>query len=123
MVNTVKGMENCGVISQSLREILHEESMQIIEQQRQQHIEEEKYQHELPQDQNIQDQQKRIIIEQHCIEQQRIIEQQEQQGRFEQQQRVYFWQYCENYLRKQSQHLTTNFGELYTIEFIRCRSD
>ena len=88
---------------------MHEEAMQIIERQRQQHIEEEKYQHELPQDQNIQDQQKRIIIEQHCIEQQRIIEQQEQQGRFEQQQRVYFGRYFENYLQKQSQHLTTNF--------------
>ena len=72
---------------------------------------------------SVQDQQKRIIIEQHCIEQQRIIEQQEQQGRFEQQQRVYFGRYFENYLQKQSQHLTTNFGELYTIEFFRCCSD
>ena len=55
-------MDTGGVISQSFKEIVHEEAMQIIERQRQQHIEEEKDQHELPQDQNILDQQQRIII-------------------------------------------------------------
>ena len=31
--------------------------------------------------------------------------------------------YCENCLRKQSQYLTTHYGELYTLEFTRCQSD
>ena len=67
-------------------------------------------QQKLPKDQNLKDQQ------------QRIIEQQEQQESFEQQQRVYFGRYCENCLQKQSQHLKKTFAELYTIEFFRCRS-
>ena len=75
---------------------MHKEAMQIIEQQRLQHIEEEKDQHKLPQYQNLQYQQQCIIVEQHRIEQERIIEQQEQQERFEQQQKVYFERYCEN---------------------------
>ena len=36
---------------------------------------------------------------------------------------MYFGRYCEKCLQKQSQNLTTNFGELYTIEFFRCFSD
>ena len=77
-------MNNGAVISQYFKEIVHEEVIQIIEQQRDHNIEEEKDQHELPQDENLQDQQQHIIIEQHRIEQQRIIEQHKQQERFEQ---------------------------------------
>ena len=56
--------------------------MKTIERKIQQHIEEEKDQHKIPQDKNMQDQQQRIIIEQHRIEKKCIIEQQDQQERF-----------------------------------------
>ena len=52
LVNTVRGMNNGAVISQSFKEIVHKEVIQIIEQQREQNIEEKKDQHELPQDEN-----------------------------------------------------------------------
>ncbi len=107
-------------LPQDQPERLHEFQQEIQEDP---HVQVEQIQVQPIQDQSIQDSHRHNdIIDQHLPEQQQQYD--EQQQRIEQEQRVHVSnQYCENCLRKQSEYLTTHYGELYTLEFIRCQSD
>ena len=120
LVKTVEDMETKNIVSKNFIDEIHQEALNtrdteeeqvIIEQQQQQN----EQQYELNNISN--NQQSTNNIENQRIENEDI--QQESQER----DIGYYDRYCENCLRKQSQHLEEKFSAIYTIEFILRRSD